>query len=90
MICFVSRGCIPNGRPFDLFRLLLLYHDPQLCSFLDTRKLTPDYYANSWFNSLFASPCSLEVSLAMWDVYLQQADPFLVFFMALVILVNAK
>jgi len=26
----------------------------------------------------------------MWDVYLQQQDQFLVFFLALVILVNAK
>lgn len=26
----------------------------------------------------------------MWDVYLQTADPFLSFFMALVILVNAR
>ena len=26
----------------------------------------------------------------MWDVYLQSADPFLCFFMALVILVNAR
>ena len=26
----------------------------------------------------------------MWDVYLQSSDPFLCFFMALVILVNAR
>ncbi len=39
---------MPNGRPFDLFRLLLLYHDPSLCSFLDTRKVTPDMYAKRW------------------------------------------
>ncbi len=42
------RGCVRDGRPFDLFRLLLLYHDPQLCSFLDTRKITPDLYAKRW------------------------------------------
>ncbi len=39
---------------------------------------------------LFASVCDLRVTLKMWDVYLQHADPFLVFFLALVILVNAK
>ncbi len=34
--------------PYHLFRLLLLYHDPELCSFLDTRKITPDMYAHVW------------------------------------------
>jgi hypothetical protein len=34
--------------PYHLFRLLLLYHDPELCSFFDTRKITPDLYAHAW------------------------------------------
>ena len=42
------------------------------------------------FRSMFASVCDLKVILAMWDVYLQSCDPFLAFFMALVILVNAR
>lgn len=42
------------------------------------------------FSSLFAASCDLKVILAMWDVYLQHTDPFLVFFLALVIIVNAK
>lgn len=42
------------------------------------------------FGTLFASSCQLGVTLNMWDVYLQQQDQFLVFFLALVILVNAK
>ena len=45
---YVPRGCRPDGRPFDLFRLLLLYHEPSLCSFLDTRNITPDLYAQRW------------------------------------------
>lgn len=40
--------------------------------------------------SLFSSSCLPEVSQALWDVYLQQADPFLIFFLMLIILVNAK
>lgn len=40
--------------------------------------------------SLFSCSCLPEVSQALWDVYLQQADPFLVFFLMLIILVNAK
>lgn len=87
---YIPVGCVKNGRPFDLFRLLLLYHDPVLCSVLDTQQITPDLYANQWFNSLFVATCSLKVALKMWDVYLKQADPFLIFFMALVILINAR
>lgn len=39
---------MPNGRPFHLYRLLLQYHEPELCSFLDTKKITPDSYAINW------------------------------------------
>lgn len=42
------------------------------------------------FQGLFSSICDIDVCLNMWDVYLQQADPFLVFFLGLVLLVNAK
>ncbi|XP_018584659.1 TBC1 domain family member 23-like isoform X1 [Scleropages formosus] len=87
---YVPRDCVQKGRPFHLFRLLLQYHEPELCSFLDTKKVTPDSYAISWVSSLFSSHCSPAVTQAMWDVYLQQADPFLIFFLMLVILVNAK
>uniref|UniRef100_A0A8C2C2G9 TBC1 domain family member 23 n=1 Tax=Cyprinus carpio TaxID=7962 RepID=A0A8C2C2G9_CYPCA len=82
--------CVAKGRPFHLFRLLLQYHEPEFCSFLDTKKITPDSYAISWVGSLFSSSCLPEVSQALWDVYLQQADPFLIFFLMLIILVNAK
>uniref|UniRef100_A0A8C2BZU0 TBC1 domain family member 23 n=1 Tax=Cyprinus carpio TaxID=7962 RepID=A0A8C2BZU0_CYPCA len=84
------RDCVAKGRPFHLFRLLLQYHEPEFCSFLDTKKITPDSYAISWVGSLFSSSCLPEVSQALWDVYLQQADPFLIFFLMLIILVNAK
>jgi hypothetical protein len=42
------------------------------------------------FTSIFASVTDIRCSLPLWDVYLQQGDPFAVFFMALVMLVNAK
>ena len=44
----------------------------------------------SQLGSLFASHCLAPVTQALWDNYLQQGDPFLVFFLMLVILVNAK
>lgn len=40
--------------------------------------------------SLFAHYCSIEVTQAIWDGYLQQADPFFIYFLMLIILVNTK
>ncbi|XP_030289760.1 TBC1 domain family member 23 isoform X1 [Sparus aurata] len=87
---YIPRECVPKGRPFHLYRLLLQYHEPELCSFLDTKKITPDSYAINWMGSLFSSHCLPDVTQTLWDFYLQQADPFLIFFLMLIILVNAK
>lgn len=84
------RNCEADGMPYHLFRLLLLYHDPELCTFFDTRKITPDLYAHAWVRSLYAGVCSLEVILKLWDGYFQHADQFFVFFLALVLLMFAK
>ena len=35
-------------QPFHLLRLLLLYHDPELCNFFDSLKLTPESYTATW------------------------------------------
>lgn len=75
---------------FHLLRLLILYHDPELCSFLDSKKIHPEAYASFWFRSLFASRCSLEVTLVLWDAYFLSNDPFLMFFIALVLLINSR
>ncbi|XP_076304257.1 TBC1 domain family member 23 [Tachypleus tridentatus] len=80
----------PDGQLFHMLRLLLQYHDPHLCSLLDTKRVTPDCYASHWFRSLFSATCNLEVTLAIWDIYFQVADRFLILFLSLVILVNAK
>lgn len=87
---YIPKNAVKNGNPFHLFRLLLLYHEPELCSLLDTKKIAPDKYAASWFSSLFSDTCCLKVTQAIWDVYFQAADPFLIFFLALVIVVNTK
>lgn len=85
-----SRYVPSNNNAFHLFRLLLLYHDPQLCSFLDTKRITPELYTASWFQSLFAATCNLSVATAMWDLYFQKADCFFLLFLALVMVVNAR
>ncbi|CAF4042349.1 unnamed protein product [Rotaria magnacalcarata] len=87
---YIPRFCETDGMPFHLFRLLLLYHDPELCSFFDTRKITPDLYAHIWVRSLYAGTCSSDVTLHLWDGYFQHADQFFIFFLALVLLMFAK
>lgn len=87
---YIPKGCIKNGNVFHVFRLLILYHDPELCSVLDTKKITPDQYSMSWFQSLFAATCTFPVVLNMWDLYFQQTDPFLVFFLSLIMLINGR
>lgn len=87
---YIPKRCIKNGNVFHVFRLLILYHDPELCSMLDTKKITPDQYSMSWFQSLFAATCTFPVVLSMWDLYFQQTDPFLVFFLSLIMLINGR
>ncbi|CAF4231250.1 unnamed protein product, partial [Adineta steineri] len=90
---YIPRDCEADGVPYHLFRLLLLYHDPELCSFFDTRKITSDLYAHIWvtlIRSLYAGSCSLNIILPLWDGYFQHADQFFAFFLALVLLMFAK
>ncbi|CAL4067281.1 unnamed protein product, partial [Meganyctiphanes norvegica] len=96
-VCFeeILEKYIPRetgrGSPvYHLLRLLLLYHDPELSTFLDSRKITPDLYATSWMQSLFSSKCSLAATCAAWDIYFQEKDPFFILFLSIVILVNAR
>lgn len=87
---YIPKGCVPKGNVFHVFRLLILYHDPELCSMLDTKKISPDLYSMQWFRSLFAATCGLSVVLSMWDLYFQYSDPFLVFFLSLIIIINGR
>lgn len=87
---YIPQGCVKNGVPFHILRLILQYHDPELCSFLDTKRITPEQYCLSWLRSLFAGTCSLEVVLFMWDLYFQRSDPFFIFFLCLIMIINAR
>ncbi|XP_050506713.1 TBC1 domain family member 23 [Diabrotica virgifera virgifera] len=87
---YVPQSSKTDAHAFHVLRLLLLYHDPELCSFLDTKRITPEQYCLSWFQSLFAATCNLEVVINMWDFYFQQSDPFFIFFLSLIMVVNAR
>ena len=47
-----------------------------------------DYFFQ--LRSLFVATCEPEVVRAIWDIYLLESDPFLVFFLILVMLVNVR
>lgn len=87
---YIPQGCVKNGVPFHILRLILQYHDPELCSFLDTKRITPEQYCLPWLRSLFSGTCSLEVVLFMWDLYFQRSDPFFIFFLCLIMVINAR
>ena len=74
----------------SVLRLLLLYHEPELCSFLDTKRISPDQYTKVWMNTLFAGVCSLPAVCTMWDLYFMQADPFFMLFLSLIMVINAR
>lgn len=46
--CDEDKSKMLYKQPFHLLRLFLLYHDPELCNFFDTIKLTPENYASNW------------------------------------------
>lgn len=81
---------LKNTNVYHILRLLLLYHEPELCTLLDSKKIAPEMYASNWFKSLFASGCDVNVIIPMWDHYFQQSDPFFIFFLSLIMIINAK
>lgn len=56
---FPCRQCHFNGVAMHLFRLLLLYHEPELCSFLDSHKISPNLYTRQWVCHNFFIPLML-------------------------------
>ena len=84
---------IPNTESvavYDLARLLLLYHDPQLCNHLDSLKVGFHQFSRDWFMSLLASVCETQVSQQLWDLYIVHSDPWIIFFIVTVMLVNFR
>ncbi|XP_075676094.1 TBC1 domain family member 23 [Dermatophagoides pteronyssinus] len=78
-------------QPFHLLRLFLLYHDPELCNYFDTIKLTTEQFASTWFQSLFCFDiCNPNVSLNLLDAYFTYSDSFMIFYLSLVMIINLK
>lgn len=65
---FVSLQC-----SFRLFRLILQYHAPHLCTVLDQYDVPPELYATPWIITLFARMLTAELVLPLWDFLLWHA-----------------
>uniref|UniRef100_A0AC34GEE3 Rab-GAP TBC domain-containing protein n=1 Tax=Panagrolaimus sp. ES5 TaxID=591445 RepID=A0AC34GEE3_9BILA len=65
---YIPRDIDESGKTYDLFRLIMQYHDPEICSHLDSLKITPHSYASSWFNSLFSKDLNVKLCLQLWDI----------------------
>ncbi|KHJ97112.1 hypothetical protein OESDEN_02914 [Oesophagostomum dentatum] len=87
---YIPKETKDTAQIYDLFRLLLQYHDPQISSHLDSLKCPPHRYANHWFATVLASSVNDGVCRALWELYIEKGDPFLVFYMALVLIINAR
>ncbi|CAJ0934488.1 unnamed protein product, partial [Mesorhabditis belari] len=87
---YTPRETKPGAQVFDLFRLLLQYHEPELSSHLESIKCSSQTYAREWFSTLYACAVDDKTCAALWDLYIERGDPFLVFFLALAMVINAK
>ncbi|OWZ15845.1 hypothetical protein PHMEG_00010450 [Phytophthora megakarya] len=67
---------------FQLYKLLMLYHDPELCHYLDQHDMTPELYVTPWFMTLFARSLPPEFVFYLWDFFLLEEDPYLLHFVA--------
>ncbi|CAI5722677.1 unnamed protein product [Hyaloperonospora brassicae] len=67
---------------FQLYRLLMLYHDPELCHYLDQHDMTPELYVTPWFMTLFARSLPPDLVFCLWDLFLLEGDPYMLHFVA--------
>lgn len=79
---FVDREFKSLQCSFQLYRLLMLYHDPKLCHYLDQHDMTPELYVTPWFMTLFARNLRPELVFLLWDFFLLEEHPFLMHFIA--------
>ncbi|VDM74447.1 unnamed protein product [Strongylus vulgaris] len=61
-----------SAQIYDLFRLLLQYHDPQISSHLDSLKCPPHCYASQWFSTILAASVNDEVCKVLWELYIEK------------------
>ncbi|GMI23049.1 hypothetical protein TrCOL_g8125 [Triparma columacea] len=75
---------------FRFFRVLLLYHSPNVCKLLDGHRLPPELYASGWFLTLFAQRLEMTDLYSFWDLYLLYDEPVLHHFVCLRLLMRGE
>lgn len=87
MYRFMERYCCLDSitylqKSFQLFQVLLQYHDPVLGTHLADGDMAPDVYTPEWFLTLFSrSVASLDLLSYLWDALVCGGDPVLVYFL---------
>ena len=83
------RGKMKNHT--QTFKLLCATVFSPICSaHLESLKCHPFLYCHEWFSCLLASAVDDNVCASLWTLYIEKGDAFLIFYMALVLLVNAR
>lgn len=64
---FLEEDFICLQSCFCLMRLLLKYHDPEICQVLSSAGVTPELYATGWFFTYFSNKCTkIELACELW------------------------
>jgi len=67
-----------------------MYHEPVLCSALDGKMMHPSNFTDRWFTTLFARNLEISKLIAFWEFCLEDNNPSLPYFFALVIVSRCR
>lgn len=85
---FIDDDFICLQSCFCLLRLLLKYHDPEICYILSNGGVTPELYATPWFFTYFARKCErLDVICELWHRVILLRDNKFIFALSIALIV---
>ncbi|VDK72928.1 unnamed protein product [Litomosoides sigmodontis] len=87
---FVPRDISEGAVCYQLMHLIVQYHDPLLSSHLESHKVTAFQYGRPFFAALFAPEICKQSLYVVWDKLFEKGDPYLLFTMVLVFLINCS
>ncbi|XP_034936635.1 TBC1 domain family member 23-like [Chelonus insularis] len=87
----ILKRYIPQHDYYEsIIRFLVIYHDPQLHTFLKSKEMTLRNYPFIWINRLFAGLVSPPVIFTMWDRYFIEKNRFLIFFLSAALMITFR
>uniref|UniRef100_A0A0R3RXF7 TBC1 domain family member 23 n=1 Tax=Elaeophora elaphi TaxID=1147741 RepID=A0A0R3RXF7_9BILA len=87
---YVPRDISKGAVCYQLMHLIVQYHDPLLSSHLESHKVTSFEYGHPFFSALFAPEICKQSLYVVWDKLFERGDPYLLFTMVLVFLINCS